>query len=122
MGEVFTVIFSLAGILALILALLYASKWLNRKTSISSAQNLRIVERANLSTDKMLLLVEICGKYIVVGVAPSGINTLCELSEEEIARLEFPNKGNGNNQFLNILTQKFRMNKFASSGSVDEDE
>ncbi len=122
MGEVFTVIFSLAGILALILALLYASKWLNRKTSISSAQNLRIVERANLSTDKMLLLVEICGKYIVVGVAPSGINTLCELSEEEIARLQFPNKGNGNNQFLNILTQKFRMNKFASSGSVDEDE
>ncbi|NMB30117.1 MAG: flagellar biosynthetic protein FliO [Clostridiales bacterium] len=122
MGEVFTVIFSLAGILALILALFYASKWLNKKTSITSAQNLRIVERANLSTDKMLLLVEICGKYMVVGVAPNGINTLCELNEEEIARLRLPNKGNGNNQFLNILTQKFRMNKFAGSGSIDEDE
>lgn len=122
MGEVFTVIISLVGILALILALFYAAKWLGKKTSISSAQNLRIVERVSLSTDKMLLLVEICGKYMIVGVAPNGINTLCELNEEEIARLILPNKGSGDNQFLNILTQKFRMNKFADSGSVDEDE
>lgn len=122
MGEFFAVTFSLIGILALILALFYASKWFNRRMSITSAQNLKIIERVNLAPDKMLLLIEICGKYMVIGVTPSGINTLSELDDEEIAKLKLPEKGNGNNQFLNILTQKFRMNKFANTGSVDEDE
>lgn len=121
MGELFTVVFSLIGILAIILALFYASRWFNKKMSITSARNLQVIERVSLAPDKMLLLVEICGKYMIIGVAPNGINTLSELSDEEVAKLELPDKG-GDNQFLNILTQKFRMNKFASSGSVDEDE
>ena len=49
---------------------------------------MRVVERINMGPDKMLLLVNVCGKYMLVGVTSQRIEKLCDLGEEESALLD----------------------------------
>ena len=46
---------------------------------------MRIVERLAVGRDQTLLVVELAGRYLLLGSSPSGVSLLRELTEEESA-------------------------------------
>lgn len=111
--EVFTLILSLVGVILLILVTYYCAKWLNKRTTVTSSRNLRVVERINLGPDKMILLICVCGKYMLIGVSSQHVEKLCDLDEQTSAMLESqlaqekPAAGNFSAQLAAILSSKF---------------
>ena len=59
--EYFQMIMALIGVLALVFALFWLMRKLNKRISVIDSRHMKILERINLGPDKMLLLVSICG-------------------------------------------------------------
>lgn len=87
-------IMALIGVLAIVFILFWLMKKLNKHVMVSDSRNMKILERINLGTDKMLLLVSICGKCMVLGVTSSHTEKICEL---ELTEEELTQKLNGEN-------------------------
>lgn len=95
-------IFSLVGMLVsvvLILFLAYAfTKYIAGRTFGGAARaggHMRILDQLLLSKDHKIALVQAGERWLLVGVAPSGITLLAELSEEErvLWQSEHPDHG-----------------------------
>jgi flagellar biogenesis protein FliO len=85
MREVITVAISLAGVLGLIFLLFYGLRLLNKRVSVIGGSRLRILDRANLGRESMILVVSVCGKLMLVGVSNQRVEKISDLdiSEEE---------------------------------------
>ena len=46
-------------------------------------RRMRVVERLAVGRDQTLLVVELAGRYLLLGSSPSGFSLLAELTEEE---------------------------------------
>ena len=84
----FQMIMALIGVLALVFLLFWIMKKFNARVTLSDSKNMKILERINLGTDKMLLLVSICGRCMVIGVTSNHTEKICDLeqTEEELTR------------------------------------
>lgn len=81
--EYFQMIMALIGVLALVFLLFWLMKKFNARVSLYDSKNMKILERINLGTDKMLLLVSVCGKCMVLGVTSGHTEKICELEQTE---------------------------------------
>lgn len=87
-------IMALIGVLALVIAIFWVMKALNKRVTLSDSKNMKILERINLGPDKMLLLVSVCGKCMVLGVTSAHTEKICELEQTEEELMEvFENDG-----------------------------
>lgn len=50
----------------------------------SSSKNIRILEKAAVSRDSFLAIVEVQGRFMLVGVSPSGMSKISDLDSYEI--------------------------------------
>lgn len=87
--QYFQMIMALIGVLALVFAIFWLMKKLNKRVSLSDGKNMKILERINLGPDKMLILVSVCGKCMVLGVTSAHTEKICDLeqTEEELMQL-----------------------------------
>ena len=69
--------------LAAVLAFIYAIAWLVRRMQQGTGEegSLRILQGLQVGTKERLLLVDIRGRTILVGVSPGGMSTLLELDD-----------------------------------------
>jgi flagellar biogenesis protein FliO len=83
-------IISLLGVLGLIFLLFFALRMFNRRISTSGGR-LRVIDRASLGRDSMLLVVAVGGKLILVGVSAQRVEKISDLdvSEEEYIESAF---------------------------------
>ena len=90
--EFFKVAISLLGVLGLVFLVFFGLRMLNRRISTSGGR-LRVIDRATLGRDSMLLVVSVCGKLLLVGVSPQRVEKLSELdmSEQEYVDMAFAN-------------------------------
>ena len=95
-GNIFTMVFALLGILGLMLLVFFGLRMLNRRISTSGGR-LKVVDRATLGRDSMLLIVSVCGKLILVGVSSQRVEKIADLdmTEEEYVESAFQNARNG---------------------------
>lgn len=87
-GETFTVICALLGIIGLIFLSLYAVGWLKRRIGSGGFGNgnaVRIRECVAVAQDKQLMIVSVGSKTMLIGVTVNSINKICDLDEEDIA-------------------------------------
>lgn len=84
MPEIINLLFSFIFILILIFGVFYAIKWLNKRVAINSTKNMKILERINLGQDKMIILVDICGKYMLLGVSSQHVEKICDISPDDV--------------------------------------
>lgn len=87
---------SLAAVLALMVAVVYAMKrWLfGTPTSQQSAIPIDVLGYRVLQPKRAVYVIKVLGKTMVVGVSEAGMQTLCELDEESRAQqTEFINTG-----------------------------
>ena len=83
MGDYFQMIMALVGVLAIVFVLFWLMKKMNKHVMTSDSRNMKILERINLGPDKMLLLVNIAGKLMVLGVTSNHTEVICELEQTE---------------------------------------
>jgi flagellar protein FliO/FliZ len=77
----------LTGLIA-VLGLLAAGAWLLRRVNISkgsSGANIKIVGGVSVGTRERVLVVEVAGQWIVVGVAPGRVNALASLPKQDMS-------------------------------------
>lgn len=123
-SDILPLIFSLLAIV-LVLYLCYVfSKFIAKKVNnVSDSNNIKVLERVAIAQDKGLAVIEICGKYYLIGFANNNIEILKELNGED---LKFP-KSDLKGNFLEILnsTMKNRWDvktfgrNSANSGTAD---
>lgn len=87
-SEVFTVVCALLGIIGLLFLAFYASRWLNKHFNGGgfggSRRMIKIIECTGVAPDKQLMIVEVGGKCMLIGIAPNSVNKICDLDREDI--------------------------------------
>ncbi len=104
--EIIVAILSLIGVIGLIVLTFYASRKLNLFLFRSSGKHIRVLEREAVSKDGSIAIVKTGGRYLLIGITPQHIETLCEFSESEgeafDLSVEVPER-NENGTFLDNL-------------------
>ena len=112
--QYFQMIMALVGVLALVFVMFWVMKTLNKRVTLSSSKNMKILERINLGPDKMLLLVSICGKCMVLGVTSGHTEKICDLEQTEEELTALPEKDGENPSFkesFKIILDNMRKKK-----------
>jgi len=106
--QILWMVISLLGVLGLIFLMFYGLKMLGGRVSTSGGR-LKVIDRATLGRDSMLLVVSVCGKLMLVGVSSQRIEKLTDLdmTEEEYTEAAFPN-GKGVLPFSDVLSNFMR--------------
>lgn len=91
MSEFISVLVALAAVIGLIFLTLYVTKRVMKKFNFkgSGDRGIKILDCAGVGQDKFIAAVSAGEKKLLLGVTSSGINVLCELSDEDIAAM-FP--------------------------------
>ena len=84
-SDILTLVFSLFAIaLVLYLCYLFSKFMANRVNNVSKFSNIKVVERVALAQDKGLVIIQVCGKYYLIGFANNNIEILKELDGSEL--------------------------------------
>jgi flagellar protein FliO/FliZ len=78
----------IGSLIAIVLVLYFCyvfSKYISKKVNhVSSLNNIQILERVALAQDKGLAVIDVCGKYYLIGFANNNIEILKELDGENL--------------------------------------
>ena len=69
---------------------------------------IRVWERTAVARDSFLLVVEIQGTYMVLGVSPSGIQKICDLESYDPAKNADANKASGTSSFTAAFAKQLK--------------
>ncbi len=92
MGEVFTVVCALLGVIGLLFLTFYAYKWLNKQRMSGgfgyNNRSIKIVEYVSIAQDKQLMIVTVGSKKMLLGVTPNAVTKICDLDDEDIVTMD----------------------------------
>lgn len=94
-----TVVFALAGILGLAVGFLYLMKRFMPMTG--GGRRMRVVESVSLEPRRALHLVQVSGRYLLVGSTDGSIRLIAELDPEQVDAQEPPSPPR--RRFLDLL-------------------
>lgn len=104
-SDILPLFFSLIAIVfVLYLCYVFSKLVANKVNNVSKSNNIRVVERVALTQDKGLVIIEVCGKYYLVGFANNNIEILKDLDEAE---LNIPKPFQKDN-FLDVLNSTIK--------------
>ena len=87
MDEIFTILFSLIGVVLLILLTYYGANWLNKRVKFTGNGIVKVHERVNLGADKAMVVISVGEKYMLLGITQEHINKISDLEKDEIEKL-----------------------------------
>lgn len=81
-GDIFSIIFALIGMIGIILLAYYLSKWYGRKMlPLAGGRHIKVIDRLVVSKTGSILIVDISGKQYLIGVSDHNIQILTEMDE-----------------------------------------
>jgi len=124
--DILWMITALLGVLGLMFLMLLGLRMLNRRVSTSGGR-LRVIDRATLGRDSMLLVVSVCGKLMLVGVSAQRVEKITDIdiTEEEYIEAAFNSAKDGNRKFLpfsDILSSFIGKSKGGKEETEEDDE
>lgn len=84
-GSVFTMLFGLVAVLALMAAIAWLLKRFGLAQSLAGNAVAKVVGGVSVGTRERVMVVEVGEQWIVVGVAPGRVNALATLPRQELA-------------------------------------
>lgn len=103
--------FATVVIVAFIIYLSYlASKYLGRGIAKSSSSRyMRLLDQIALGQERYIAIVQVSGKYLLVGITAGQVNILSELNDEELFPL-VPEDENGEGKALDFRGMLDKLN------------
>lgn len=78
--SLFSMLFSLIMMIAVLFAAYYTTRWLGSKTAVGrGSSNIKILDRMLLSQDKTLVILEVAGQCMLFGITQQSIQKICDL-------------------------------------------
>lgn len=112
MKEIITIILALLGIIGLIFALYYATKWLNKHSGFGgTGTSIKVIEKYYLGQDKAIIIARIGKKIMLLGVTGEHIEKIADLDEDDITA-DLQQSQSGGNAFLDNLKKAAREHEF----------
>jgi len=109
MDEIFTVVFSLIGVIIFIGLTYYGARWLNKRVRFTGTGTVKVLEKINLGPDKAIMIIAIGDKYMLLGVTQQHIEKITDLDKADVDNL-LNNQSQGKQtfamQFVNALSAK----------------
>jgi len=119
--DIIYVTISMVGVLGLFFMLAYGLRRLSKRVSFTGGGRLRVLDRANLGKDAMLLVVSVCGKLMLIGVSGQSVQKLAELEmSEEDYTATVTNSGNAG--FFDVFSGLLKKKENKQEENGDEDE
>jgi flagellar biosynthetic protein FliO len=93
LGEEIKGVLSILMILALFIGVLflayYTTRLVGKRFTLGgpSGGQIKVLDRLPVGQDKALLIVQVAGKTLLIGVAPHGMATLCELDPDRLEEI-----------------------------------
>lgn len=82
--ETISLVFSLAGVILIIIFTFVGARWFTGKMSNLTGTNMRLIERLPLGQTQSVAIVKVGKSYLLIGITPQTVTKLSELSEEDI--------------------------------------
>jgi len=124
-GEVFTVICALLGVIGLLFLTFYAYKWLNKQRMSGgfgyNNRSIKIVEYVSIAQDKQLMIVTVGSKKMLLGVTLNAVTKICDLDDEDIIVPENESDGE-EGSFMKSLKKAFAERNKVSAETVENKE
>lgn len=93
-GDFWPLFWGLIGFAALLALSYFALRFLSRRNLMGArGSHMRVLDRMAMGKDSMILIIELAGRILAVGVTREGFSTLCELDPEEWAEGESASRG-----------------------------
>ncbi len=125
-GEVFTVICALLGVIGLLFLTFYAYKWLNKHRMSGgfgyNNRSIKIVEYVSIAQDKQLMIVTVGSKKMLIGVTPNAVTKVCDLDDEDIVVPESNSEDEDDGLFMKSFRKAFAERNKASAETVENKE
>jgi len=123
MRDILWLITSLMGVLGLMFLLFFGLRMLNRRISTTGGR-LRVLDRASLGRDSMMLVVSVCGKLMLIGVSAQRVEKLADLdlTEQEYIDAAFSDDNRGVMPFSDILSSFMLKKKGNKEGEKDNED
>ncbi len=124
-GEVFTVICALLGVIGLLFLTFYAYKWLNKHRMSGgfgyNNRSVKIIEYVSIAQDKQLMIVSVGSKKMLLGVTPNAVTKICDLDDEDIVMPEDVSDGE-ESSFMKSFKKAFAERNKVSAETVENKE
>lgn len=121
-GDVISLVFSLLGVIAILVLAYYATRMFARSHGAGNPNSLvKIVDRVALAQDKFFVIIEVAGQYMLVGVTAGSMSKICDLTPEQVQQ-STAEKGAGTSMFSGALERSIEsfMSKTNKTGSAEE--
>lgn len=80
--DIFSLIFSIIGIIVVLFLTYYSTKWLSTKTNVAmKSKYMNIIDKIMLGQNKFLAIAEICNKYYLISITENNISIIKELED-----------------------------------------
>ena len=103
MPDVLYVAISLAGVLGLMFLTFFGLRMFTRRITTTGGR-LRVIDRASLGRESMLLVVSVCGKLMLVGVSSQRVEKISDLEQTEEEYIAAISTGSAALPFSDILS------------------
>ena len=124
-GDVFTVICALLGVIGLLFLTFYAYKWLNKHRMSGgfgyNNRSVKIIEYVSIAQDKQLMIVSVGSKKMLLGVTPNAVTKICDLDDEDIVMPEDVSDGE-ESSFMKSFKKAFAERNRVSAETVENKE
>lgn len=124
-GEVFTVICALLGVIGLLFLTFYAYKWLNKHRMSGgfgyNNRSVKVIEYVSIAQDKQLMIVAVGSKKMLLGVTPNAVTKICDLDDEDIVLPEAESEDE-DSSFMKSLKKAFAERNKVSAETVENKE
>ena len=124
-GEVFTVICALLGVIGLLFLTFYAYRWLNKQRMSGgfgyNNRSIKIVEYVGIAQDKQLMIVTVGSKKMLLGVTQNAVTKICDLDDGDIVLPEETPK-NEESGFMKNLKKAFAERTAANAETLEKKE
>ena len=117
-GDIFSMLFALVGMICVILLTFYVSKWYGKKMGpIAGGKHIKVIDRLVVSKTGSVLIVDILGKQYMIGVSDQNVQILMELDETIPPFVEKDNRQGGAKVLIN--SSKSLLDSIKKKRSVD---
>lgn len=110
-GELWGALLRLLMALVVILPLVYGVTYLysRRMTAGRSGRALKVIDAVHLGPNRSIVLLEVAGRVLVIGVTPHHIATLAEVTDPEVVRGLVQGQGPGvSKAFAKLLEARLK--------------